>query len=99
MKSAEKRAEDRITGIKKRLEAIRSERENITALDDIKKLRSIAASYDRQSAKEPLSDIDRPFPRRFRSLSGLEIIVGRNDRENDELIRWAGKNDFWLHAQ
>ena len=45
------------------------------------------------------SGIDEKFPRRYKSVSGLDIIVGRNDKENDELVRWAGKNDFWLHAQ
>ena len=25
--------------------------------------------------------------------------MGRNDGENDELVRWARKNDIWLHAQ
>ena len=25
--------------------------------------------------------------------------MGRSDTENDELVRWARRNDFWLHAQ
>ncbi|HSQ19439.1 MAG TPA: NFACT family protein [Blastocatellia bacterium] len=37
--------------------------------------------------------------RRFRSSDGYEIIVGRNDRDNDALtFRVARPNDIWLHA-
>ncbi|ACH93298.1 NFACT RNA binding domain-containing protein [Borrelia duttonii] len=31
---------------------------------------------------------------------GFEIIVGRNAKENDELLRsWAKGNDYWLHTR
>lgn len=40
-----------------------------------------------------------PF-RRFISSNGFEILVGRNNRENDLLtLRFANKNDIWLHAK
>ena len=39
------------------------------------------------------------FGRRFRSSDGYEIVVGRNDRENDALtFRVARPSDTWLHA-
>jgi len=39
------------------------------------------------------------FGRRFRSTDGYEIVVGRNDRDNDALtFRVAKPNDIWLHA-
>ena len=39
------------------------------------------------------------FGRRFRSSDGYEIVVGRNDRENDALtFRVARPHDLWLHA-
>lgn len=39
------------------------------------------------------------FGRRFRSTDGYEIVVGRNDRDNDALtFRVAKPNDVWLHA-
>ena len=39
------------------------------------------------------------FGRRFTSSDGYEIIVGRNDRDNDALtFRVARSNDIWLHA-
>jgi predicted ribosome quality control (RQC) complex YloA/Tae2 family protein len=37
--------------------------------------------------------------RRFKSTDGYEIVVGRNDRDNDALtFRVAKPNDIWLHA-
>jgi predicted ribosome quality control (RQC) complex YloA/Tae2 family protein len=37
--------------------------------------------------------------RRFRSSDGYEVIVGRNDRENDTItFRVARSGDIWLHA-
>lgn len=39
------------------------------------------------------------FGRRFKSSDGYEIVVGRNDRDNDALtFRVARPNDIWLHA-
>lgn len=39
------------------------------------------------------------FGRRFKSTDGYEIVVGRNDRDNDALtFRIAKANDIWLHA-
>lgn len=39
------------------------------------------------------------FGRRFKSSDGYEIVVGRNDRDNDALtFRVARPHDIWLHA-
>jgi len=39
------------------------------------------------------------FGRRFKSTDGYEIVVGRNDRDNDALtFRLAKPHDVWLHA-
>ncbi|MBO8159407.1 NFACT RNA binding domain-containing protein [Thermosyntropha sp.] len=39
-------------------------------------------------------------PRRFISSDGLEILVGRNNRQNDILtLKQADKNDLWLHTK
>jgi predicted ribosome quality control (RQC) complex YloA/Tae2 family protein len=39
------------------------------------------------------------FGRRFKSSDGYEIVVGRNDRDNDALtFRVARPHDTWLHA-
>jgi predicted ribosome quality control (RQC) complex YloA/Tae2 family protein len=39
-------------------------------------------------------------PWRFRSDDGFEILVGRNNRQNDKLtLKTAGRNDMWLHTR
>ncbi|MBE6990000.1 MAG: fibronectin/fibrinogen-binding protein [Ruminococcaceae bacterium] len=39
-------------------------------------------------------------PREFRSSTGLRILVGRSNRQNDELTgRLARRGDIWLHTQ
>ena len=39
-------------------------------------------------------------PREFRSSAGLRILVGRSNRQNDQLTgKLAGPRDVWLHTQ
>lgn len=39
-------------------------------------------------------------PYRYRSPTGLEVLVGRNNRQNDQLtFRTAGDYDLWFHTQ
>ncbi len=43
---------------------------------------------------------ERPAPRRYTLPSGLEVLVGRNNRENDYLtFKLAGSRDLWLHTK
>ena len=46
-------------------------------------------------------ELKRSFaPREFRSSTGLRILVGRNNAQNDQLtLKKADKRDIWLHAQ
>jgi len=38
-------------------------------------------------------------PRVFRSSSGLTILVGRSNSQNDQLTKEAFKSDYWFHTQ
>ncbi len=38
-------------------------------------------------------------PREFRTSSGLRVLVGRSNTQNDELTKKADKRDLWLHTQ
>ncbi|MCI8336732.1 MAG: fibronectin-binding domain-containing protein [Peptococcaceae bacterium] len=39
-------------------------------------------------------------PRRFLSSAGFEILVGRNNKQNDQLtLKIARKDDIWLHTK
>ncbi|MDR1616831.1 MAG: NFACT family protein [Syntrophomonadaceae bacterium] len=47
---------------------------------------------------EPL--VSKSSPRRFISAEGWEILVGRNNRQNDLLtLKTAGRHDLWLHVK
>lgn len=49
----------------------------------------------RRQQKQPASK-----PMRFRSSDGFEILVGRNNRQNDQLsLKTARRDDLWLHIQ
>lgn len=54
-----------------------------------------------QAGKRAKSKQEAPLPpRRFRSPSGLDILVGRNNYQNDQLsLRQADKEDLWFHSQ
>ena len=55
--------------------------------------------YIRRSGKEKRGK-DKPIaPREFRSSSGLRILVGRSNVQNDALTKRADKRDLWLHTQ
>ena len=99
LRAASKLAVERLESLSARLETLGKEREIAVELDDLKQLRELSASYARYQGSAKEIPQDEKFPRRFRSVSGLEIIVGRSDEENDALVRWAGRNDYWLHAQ
>lgn len=45
-----------------------------------------------------VSDVSEPY--RYRTPSGFELLVGRNNRQNDQLsFRIAGDYDLWFHTQ
>ncbi|MDO4810424.1 MAG: NFACT RNA binding domain-containing protein [Eubacteriales bacterium] len=56
--------------------------------------------YLRQHGKKQSGFQRASRPREFRSTSGLRILVGRNNRQNDKLTgKDADKRDIWLHTQ
>ncbi len=38
-------------------------------------------------------------PRTFRSTSGLRILVGRSNHQNDQLVKEGRRSDYWFHTQ
>jgi predicted ribosome quality control (RQC) complex YloA/Tae2 family protein len=59
--------------------------------------------YIKRSAKKrglESEKVKRSSPRRFVSSDGWEILVGRNNRQNDLLtMKTADKSDIWLHTK
>ena len=57
--------------------------------------RYLRAQTGKKQMKLPASK-----PMEFTSSDGYTILVGRNNRQNDQLtLKTAAKNDIWLHAQ
>lgn len=82
------------------LEAIIAERDNLKLSEFVEKenLSGAKPKFEDKprSKKEP--EITSGV-RRYRSSDGLEILVGRNSRDNDYLtVRVAKSLDWWLHA-
>lgn len=58
------------------------------------KERKIKGKKDRRRGKE------KPEPEKFISSEGIEILVGKNNRQNDYLTnRLASSHDTWLHTK
>jgi len=56
--------------------------------------------YLRRNSKGKPKNPKKQEPLRFTSSDGFEILVGRNNRQNDELTtKTARRTDLWLHAQ
>ena len=60
----------------------------------------IVAAAPTSSKKKPAAPAPRRPYKTYTSKDGLEILVGRNSRDNDELtFKVARGNEWWLHAQ
>ncbi len=53
----------------------------------------------RQSGGKKPMKVPAQKPLRFVTESGLEIFVGRNNSQNDELTKSARSTDLWFHTQ
>ncbi|MDO5733331.1 MAG: NFACT family protein, partial [Eubacteriales bacterium] len=61
--------------------------------------RQLYEKKKKQAKKQRREEIALP-PRRFRLKSGVEVWVGRNRRQNDELsLKSAAKTDTWFHLK
>ena len=54
-----------------------------------------------KAQKNTVKRKDKPLPPiEYRSSDGFRILVGRNNKQNDQLtLRTAQKNDLWLHTK
>lgn len=60
----------------------------------------IAGGYLKPSKRVQQKRTAKSKPTMFRSTDGTEILVGKNNLENDQLtMKLARKTDYWLHAK
>lgn len=61
------------------------------------KIKGVRNDKKRQSARQSQ---DKSSPMSFESIDGLTILVGKNNKQNDELtFKIAKGNDIWLHVR
>lgn len=91
-----KEEENYLEGILFSLEAV----ENVKELDAIKEELQEEKYLKEKKNSKTKSKKSVPSPLKFLSSDGLEILVGRNNKENDYLtLKLANNNDFWLHVK
>lgn len=89
----------------KELEYIESVIDELLRAQSVLELREIrlelqAAGYIRQEAKKAKLNIKLSAPLEVVSPQGFKILIGRNNRQNDELtLKTADKEDLWFHTK
>lgn len=85
------------------LESVLQLLENCTSLQDINEIRQELAEqgYVSQSKRKQAKKQDKASaPLHFKSSDGLDIFVGKNNKQNDLLtMKLASSNDIWLHTR
>ncbi|MCD8115812.1 MAG: NFACT family protein [Oscillospiraceae bacterium] len=84
------------------LASIAAELERAQSQADLDSIRDelAQAGYLRQQRTNPRKKQKPAQPMSFRTGSGFEVLVGRNNLQNDELtLRTARRTDLWLHVQ
>ena len=74
--------------------------ESYTEIEDIKQelITTGYIKYKKSNKKEKKSKESKPY--HFISSTGFDIYVGKNNIQNDYLsLKFANKNDLWLHAK
>ena len=89
---------EQVLGAVEQLETYRTP-EDLQALSEIE--RELIAGHYLPNPERPSLPLDTESePQRFTTPSGFEVLVGRNNRQNDLLtFKLAQSNDWWFHAQ
>ncbi len=83
------------------IESVADELERAESIADLEAIRDelVRSGYAKQASKSK-KPVKSPPPREFISPDGFKILVGRNNRQNDELTtKTAQKSDIWLHTK
>ena len=104
-KNAEKYLTEQIEKGEKELEYVLSVLDSLSRAEterDIQEIREelLQGGYIRERGAKKRMKLPPARPMSFLSSDGYPILVGRNNRQNDELtLRTASKTDLWLHVQ
>ena len=102
--TAEKKLTEQIEKGEKELDYIESVFDSLTRARtdaDIIELRIelVEQGYIKNAKMKGKAPKEQP-PLRFKTSDGMEVLVGRNNKQNDRLtLKTAEKTDIWLHTQ
>ncbi len=83
------------------IESVADELERAESIAELEAIRDelVRSGYAKSTSKSR-KPVKSPPPREFISPDGFKILVGRNNRQNDELTtKTAQKSDIWLHTK
>lgn len=82
------------------LQGLQVHLEQAETLDDLRELQSelMAEGLIPPRPQVSKTQVTRSGPRRY-ILDGFSALIGRNGRQNDELVRRAHREDWWFHAK
>lgn len=104
-KNAEKFLTEQIAKGEQELVYLASVLDALTRAESARDLQDIRAElvsggYLRETDRRKRMKLPQSRPMRFVSTDGFLILVGRSNRQNDELTtKLAAKSDIWLHVQ
>ncbi len=74
--------------------------EDLEALKEIREELIQQRYLEPESGRRSSTEVPSTNFHRYRTPSGFELLIGRNNRQNDQLtFRLAGDYDLWFHAQ
>lgn len=78
------------------LKEVESKLAEVNDAEDIKAIKKLI----KQNPQKERAQVELKVPYKKFEFSGFTILVGKGARENDELtLKYAKKNDLWLHAK
>lgn len=103
-KSARMHLTELITAAERDLDYLQSVLDELARAENDRDLAEIRreltdTGYLRRQKGAPKEKLHEQKPLVFHSSAGLEILVGRNNAQNDRLTKDARKTDVWLHTQ
>ena len=103
-KTAEKVLKIQIEKAETELDYISSVLDSLSRAESVRELDEIRQELAEQGYLKSKGKKQKPEnalpPLEFTSKTGFKILVGRNNRQNDKLtLKYANKNDIWLHAK
>lgn len=104
-RSAQKLAQEQLDKTEEELNYLENQMENLRKSTDESELAEIRAELSQfgyvktQQNRRQMKQLPPSKPLHFVSKNGIDILVGKNNVQNDKLTFTANANEIWLHAK